>query len=1037
MGRLVALKLIRKDRMANADVARRFHREIRAASQVIHPNVVIAYDADQVGDTHFLVMEYVQGTDLAKTLKQQGPLGIDKACDYVRQAALGLQHAHEKGLVHRDIKPANLLLTADGITVKILDLGLARVQQVANEQTLGELTAEGSVMGTPDYIAPEQAQESHTVDIRADVYSLGCTLYHFLTGRVPFPGGNLGDKLIKHMLKEPEPLTALRPDVPAEVAALVQKLMAKKPEDRYQTPGELATALAPFSGPGAPVAIPVLPAGFVGGDGPTTSSASSQTAAAPLAIPIALLRPPSESTIALPPVAVAIAPLATPVEQTPTPGSVESVTATPASVPPSAPPAPSRWQAMHEIVRRRWHGLTVKQRWIALGSGSGVLLGLVLFLVLLPSRKKDEGLPPPPPPDTRGVLDRLDPMKIPAEDRYDWQPKQLVAVLGEHRLRTPNPINALALRPDGKASAVIAGGTVYLLDPETVHQLRALPFNQATAVALSPDGKTLAAGGSDKTVRLWNVNTGAERKPFEGHEGPVTCVAFSPDGKLLASGSQDKSVIVWMVKDGTEVTRFKEHTTPVLTLAFAGSGRQILSGGGGSDPKDAKPIDCELRLWEVETGNETRTFPGHSKPIVRVAVSPDGLRAYSSSQDGTLRLWDMKTHKEAAPSIAAQGTAPFQAVSFSADGSRAVAAAGPQIYLLDTATNRVLRIIPQEIAVADLALFPDGLRVLFPQHNTLRLWDMVEDKEVRPQFGHQAGVQSIDFSSDGRYLISGGKDKAVCVWDFEKIQNVRTLHHDNSVVSLAVTPDLRFIFSSALRSPSNNPPIREWDFESGRTVRDFGPGTPTPPQLALSPDGRTLASTVPDGFLHLWDVESDQEKAKLEWPKKNPVRVGFLTNKQVFALNNQGEVAIWGVASKKLLRELPLAGALCVVFSPDRKQAFTGHGDGHVRQWDLSDAKAKGPLHTWLRWHQSPVLHITLSADGKRLVSGSADNRIIEWNVASRKKVWEWPPSGGSNPPFNALLLAPDGRHLAVANENTTIYILRLADEAGNAEAAR
>jgi tRNA A-37 threonylcarbamoyl transferase component Bud32 len=185
MKRLVALKVIRKDRLADPEAVARFQREIRAAAQLSHPNIVIAHDAAQVGDTHFLVMEYVEGTDLARLVKQQGPLPVAQACDYVRQAALGLQHAHERGLVHRDVKPANLLLTRSGV-VKVLDVGLARLHPAGGE-TVAEVTHEGAVMGTPDYIAPEQACESHTVDIRADIYSLGCTLYHLLTGRCRFP----------------------------------------------------------------------------------------------------------------------------------------------------------------------------------------------------------------------------------------------------------------------------------------------------------------------------------------------------------------------------------------------------------------------------------------------------------------------------------------------------------------------------------------------------------------------------------------------------------------------------------------------------------------------------------------------------------------------------------------------------------------------------------------------------------------------------------------------------------------------------------
>jgi serine/threonine protein kinase len=252
LGKVVALKLIRKERLGNADATKRFQREIRAVAALSHPNIVLAYDADEIGGTHLLVMEFVEGaTDLARLVKKNGPLPTPQACDYIRQAALGLQQVYERGLVHRDIKPHNLLLAADGKTVKILDMGLARLNHPSSDDDKSTtVTKEGTVMGTPDYIAPEQALESHTVDIRADLYSLGCTFYLLLTGRVPFPGGSLGAKLLRHQMDEPTPVEQLRPEVPPGVAAVVRKLMAKKPDDRYQTPAEVAAALASLSIPG-------------------------------------------------------------------------------------------------------------------------------------------------------------------------------------------------------------------------------------------------------------------------------------------------------------------------------------------------------------------------------------------------------------------------------------------------------------------------------------------------------------------------------------------------------------------------------------------------------------------------------------------------------------------------------------------------------------------------------------------------------------------------------------------------------------------
>ncbi|MFN4260606.1 MAG: serine/threonine protein kinase [Gemmataceae bacterium] len=265
MGRVVALKVIRKEHLDQPDAVRRFRREIQAAAQLFHPNVVMAYDASQVDNTHFFVMEYVEGIDLATLLKRLGPPPVGLACEYIRQAALGLQHAFERGMVHRDIKPHNLLVTCppetktwpvQGAVVKILDMGLARVDLMDGPESVSALTKEGRVVGTPDYMAPEQAVNPHKTDIRADLYSMGCTFFQLLTNQVPFPKGTTMEKLLKHRLDPIPTVEKFRPEVPAGVSRIVSKLLAKKPEERYQTPGDLAAALQPWSGAGvfAPVA---------------------------------------------------------------------------------------------------------------------------------------------------------------------------------------------------------------------------------------------------------------------------------------------------------------------------------------------------------------------------------------------------------------------------------------------------------------------------------------------------------------------------------------------------------------------------------------------------------------------------------------------------------------------------------------------------------------------------------------------------------------------------------------------------------------
>jgi eukaryotic-like serine/threonine-protein kinase len=247
MRRRVAVKVLPDAAAQDPSIFQRFQREARAGAAIDHPNVVRVYDVDADGKRHFIVMEYVDGQTLHELVAREGPLDVPRACNFIRQAAEGLQHAHETGLIHRDVKPANILVDKQGV-VKVLDLGLARFAH----DTLDMLTKQyddNNVLGTADYVAPEQTRDSHDVDVRADVYALGGTFYFVLTGRPPFAEGTVPQKLIWHQTKQPPRIQTLRPELPPGVVAVVEKMMAKRREERYQTPADVARALAPWASP--------------------------------------------------------------------------------------------------------------------------------------------------------------------------------------------------------------------------------------------------------------------------------------------------------------------------------------------------------------------------------------------------------------------------------------------------------------------------------------------------------------------------------------------------------------------------------------------------------------------------------------------------------------------------------------------------------------------------------------------------------------------------------------------------------------------
>lgn len=241
MQRRVAIKVLPKQFVEDSSYLARFHREARAAAALDHRNIVRAYDVDNEGNTHYLVMEYIDGRDLQQIITQDGLLSYVAVAEYIRQAAEGLAHAHRAGLIHRDVKPANLLVDPKNV-VKLLDLGLARFANEGGASVSGNF--DENVLGTADYLAPEQVLDSHSVDARADIYGLGCSMYCLLTGHPPFTGGTLPHRLMMHLKQPPPSIFRDRPDAPADLVKMCMKMLAKSPEQRYQSATEVANALA-------------------------------------------------------------------------------------------------------------------------------------------------------------------------------------------------------------------------------------------------------------------------------------------------------------------------------------------------------------------------------------------------------------------------------------------------------------------------------------------------------------------------------------------------------------------------------------------------------------------------------------------------------------------------------------------------------------------------------------------------------------------------------------------------------------------------
>ncbi|HEY7154502.1 MAG TPA: serine/threonine-protein kinase [Gemmataceae bacterium] len=629
MGRIVALKTLRPERLNKPDVLRRFRREIQAAARLSHPNIVLAYDADEANGVHFFTMEYIEGRDLARLVREDGPLDVARACDYVRQAALGLQHAHEQGMVHRDIKPHNLLLNNKGV-IKILDLGLARLTPTAEiDATMtGSLTHEGVVMGTPDFMAPEQSLSTRTVDIRADLYALGCTLYFLLAARPPFPGGTLGDKIARHLAEEPQPVEQLRSDVPLAVAAVIRKLMAKKPEDRYATPAETADALhrALKGGASLPSAMTstntemdfALPAAAAL---PPTASLSSRSARRRwigalaivllLVLSVAAIWPllahrlpptPQPASAAVDPAAAAKSPQPRRTLKGPT-AAVRCVAVSPdgkAVAVGDDEGAVRVWNLADGKLlanpKRRHGGAILRLAFASDGTlATGGRDGHILIWqtetfaeerdIALEQKGAVRGLVFPPENPDRILLSVGDNNAL-----LFWEPTA-GKIVGGRPLPDDTPPSALtfASKPHSQWAIGLKDGRMVLANDTEADRVVKGHGGAIHAVAFATDGETLATAGDDGFIKLWDVRSGDGRGNLAKDLGVIHGLAISPSGRLLAAVSADSVLRLWHLASHQAAAEVRPEAGELYGVAFTPDGKTLATCGS----------DRTVQLWDV------------------------------------------------------------------------------------------------------------------------------------------------------------------------------------------------------------------------------------------------------------------------------------------------------------------------------------------------------------------------------------------------------------------------------------------------------
>ena len=1027
MHRAVALKLIHPAALANPEAVDRFLKEIRAAGALDHPNIVRALHAGQIDTTHYLVMEFAEGKDLHRLLQQAQPLPVGRVCDWVRQAALALQHVADCGMVHRDVKPSNLLLTTRGV-VKLLDLGLARPRPVQRQG--GDATRAGLMMGTPDYIAPEQIADAGSVDIRADLYSLGCTLYHLLAGRVPFPVEDGAAKLRCQLGAEPQPVEQLRAGLPDGLAAVVRSLMRKRKDERPSLPRAVADTLAPFVQP-SPLTEPILPS-------------------------VA----PSES---VPPLA-ALVDTAPPLS--PTPVQIQPT--------PLRPARRKRPLLIALILALAVGGIaTWKLSGDRAGSdnpggGGGGEQEVKTAGPAGPAGKDT------PRPGQKPVV--LPPAKIPPwKGRLPWQPAELALVLGDERGRHWGGINLLAWSGDGKR--LVSGGAdgIRVWEAATLREEFFFPEDNwhATTLALSPDGKRLARGGYHRDVSYRDLATdgGRRAQPLGARgrqQGKVELLEFSADGKSLL-GVIEGEVLRWSLdrperkaevlrpagpgpvalsaglrlahvrRDLTRSTLLvddlsgtsKERTVAEFlgvchSLALSRDAR-LLAAVSGGEWKDIGRA-ASVRLWGLdrepptERGRYDRLKSGMGLPT----FSADGRRLAAASGTSILtwefgdgKLGNPVERKGHAALVSALAFSPVSPTLASGSGDGTVRLWDPTLPPTDQA-DKGAGLVPYALAFAPdgkhlaTVLRPARQRTSLEMDSLVRLHTLGAAAEVRDVAFH-GFAQAVSFSPDGKLLAiwgNPGRGRRVdgeYAWSVLEVYNaatlklVKTLGFREEVLGAQFHDGGKFctLFTSSKYLPGDARVIfRRFDTAGWKDQGELR----VPGLFGILASGGRLGVTRQRG--------------------KKEVGVGTTDEAVVWDLDRLDRAP--SERKRFTLGIWPFSGELLQAFSADGTRLAVVNGAGQVELWEpLTGRRLGGNKGSSRRGFLGKVSGLAFTADGTQVATIEDEKRLALWQLQGAElqvqgTPWTFPG------PVHAVAFDPSGQFLATANANGSVYLLRL-----------
>ena len=942
LNRMVAVKVLRDAWLATPVQVKRFQAEAANAAKLKHPNIVAVHEVGEQGGQHYFAMDLIKGTNLAE-LTRERPLPPRRAAELVRKVAEAVQHAHQQGVLHRDVKPSNVLLDTQG-EPQVTDFGLARA--LDDESSL---TQTGQVLGTPGYIAPEQAKGGGAVGPAADVYGLGALLFHLLTGRPPFVGASAAETLTQVLQQEPLSPRLLNPAVPMDLAAGCGKCLGKLPRERYGSAGELAADLERYlqnetthARPAGPVergarwcrrkpalaaaVAALLVVGLVGLAGilwewrRAEQHAKEENRQRKLA-------EQNERTTRQNLYAADMNVVQQALAQQNVGRARELLQA---YEPKTGQPDLRGWEWWFYSqqcrgddvfkVAREGNKVTAlvscaRMNAVVAGWADGTIelwnLGAQKAIARL---TKEDGWIESLESDPGGRLlaASIAGLRLRLWDITDIQSPKLLRIF-----EVKNAVAALAPHESLIAISTVRGspatpetdtGLVGVWDYKTGEQLCSLPESGDRA-CFSTDGRTLVTGSWKGTVKVWNRADWSLRKTLHS-AGRVLSLALSPNGRLLATSDWDGSPLLWDVETGQRRGVFQGHSGRVYRVRFSPEGRWLATASG----------DGTLGLWNVDSQAQLARLKGHEKQAEDLAFSPDGRWLASAlSPDNTMRFWKVEA---------------------------------------SIRKNSVLKVF-------SLPVFsPDGKTVAgCDEHNQAAIWGLATGEVTTTLDGEQ---NPAGFTADGKVLITASVPAPLPLY------------------------------------PNPIAGLKYWDVGSTTLKRSviFSPANQPASAVSLSPDEKTLATGDLAGEVILWDTQSGTVRDRLPSTAPRVWNLVFSPDSKVLAIGPEGNTKLWHLGSKRVI-VLAEGAALPVAFSPDGQIVATGSFN-EVKLWQTATGESAGTL----KGHREGIFSVAFSKDGRTLASASEDIKL--WNLATRREV----ASFRQDKAFNFVMFSPDGRSL-------------------------